>query len=469
MEFFQRPVAEPDPDLLVAMRETGSDIGQFIKRKQAEAELRKREEVQRFIAEVSERLATSTPDYEQTLRRLAQLAVPTLGDWCTVYLADSGEEIRRLEIAHADPAKDPLVQALDRYPVDPEGAHPANRVLRTGEPVLIPEIPDALIDAVAQDAEHARLIRMIGLKSAIVVPLRARGRVLGTITLIAAESGRRYGPNDLNVALEFAHRAALAVDNARLFAESERANRAKAEFLSTMSHELRTPLNAVIGYTSLLEQGIPVSIPEKALEYIRRVALSARHLLQLIEEILTYSRLEAGREVLAIEPVGIAELISEVRAMLEPLASEKGLRFRVQPPEERIEMRTDPRKVRQILMNLLGNAIKFTVEGEVEFTAWTEDDRVVLRVRDTGIGIAPENLARISEPFWQEQGGLTRGAEGTGLGLTIAYRLAHLLGGSVDAESTPGQGSLFTVILPLDASLAAHEPVGTPRSHPGIE
>lgn len=454
MEFFQRSVAEPDPDLLVAMREIASDVAQFTLRKRAEVELRKREEVQRFIAEVSERLASSTPDYEQTLRRLALLAVPVLGDWCTVYLADGDGAIQRLEIAHADPTKDPIVQALDRYPVDPEGAHPANQVLKTGEPVLITEIADALIDAIAQDAEHARLIRALGLKSAMIVPLRARGHILGTVTLIAADSGRRYGPDDLQVAVEFAHRAALAVDNARLFAESERANRAKAEFLSTMSHELRTPLNAMIGYTSLLEQGIPTAIPDAALEYVRRVGLSAHHLLQLIEEILTFSRLEAGREVLAIETVGLAQLVSEVRAILEPLAREKGIGFHVQAPERRVAMRTDARKVRQILMNLLGNAIKFTATGEVEFTASADEDHVVFRVRDTGIGIAPENLARITEPFWQEQRGPTRGAEGTGLGLTITDRLTRLLGGRLDVESTPGQGSLFTVTLPIGVAPA---------------
>jgi signal transduction histidine kinase len=218
-----------------------------------------------------------------------------------------------------------------------------------------------------------------------------------------------------------------------------------------MSHELRTPLNAVLGYTNLLESGIPEPLSEPVLKYVRRVSLSSRHLSQLIEEILAFSRLEAGRETVSPEPVDVGEVVREVEAIVEPLALEKGLRLEVNAAEPSPALRTDPRKLRQILLNLLGNAIKFTGEGGITFTTRAEGGDVLFCVRDTGIGIPPEHLERIFEPFWQVEQGTTRLAQGTGLGLTVSRRLAHLLGGTLRAESTPGKGATFILRLPLAA------------------
>jgi signal transduction histidine kinase len=213
----------------------------------------------------------------------------------------------------------------------------------------------------------------------------------------------------------------------------------------------------MIGYTDLLLLGVPEPIGERATEYVQRVALSSRHLLQLIEEILAFSRLEAGRETVVLEPVAVADLVSEIQAIMEPLAAEKGLAFRVQAPMDPVQLQTDPRKVRQILLNLLGNAIKFTDQGEVSFTADMEDDQIILEVRDTGIGIEPDYLSTVFEPFWQVQQTSTRTAAGTGLGLSITQRLVDLLGGSITMDSTPGTGTVFAVRLPLDSSAFASD------------
>ena len=449
MEFFQAAVAEPDEALLAAMAAMGSDIGQFIRRKDAEEQLRIQEETQRLFARVSTQLAAATPSYRDTLRSLAALALPALGDWCTIYAVDDAGRIERLEIAHADPAREPLAQELVQFPVDPNGPHPAMQVLRTGESVLLPDIPDELLAVVAENEEHLRILRQLGIRSGMIVPLVARGRTLGTITLVAAESGRRYTEQDLVVAQEFARRAALSVDNARLYAEAQQANRAKADFLATMSHELRTPLNAMIGYTDLMLSGVPEPLAPASQAYVKRVSLSAQHLLQLIEEILTFSRLEAGRETVTLVSTALSDLVDEVRAIIEPLAVEKGLRFLIHAPEEPVRVLTDPRKVRQILVNLLGNAVKFTEVGEIEFTAASEDGEVLLQVRDTGPGIEPEYLDNIFEPFWQVEQSATRSAQGTGLGLTVTQRLVGLLGGTLHVESMPGKGSTFAVRLPM--------------------
>ena len=235
----------------------------------------------------------------------------------------------------------------------------------------------------------------------------------------------------------------------QLYERVRQASQAKSEFLATMSHELRTPLNAVLGYAELLRLGVPDALPEGALRYVERIGASARHLLQLIEEVLTFSRLEAGREAVAATDVDLRELLDEVRAIIEPLAAAKGLAFEIVADEPPVRLRTDPRKLRQILINLLGNAVKFTPAGRVELSVEPADGQVRFRVRDTGIGLSPAQQQHLFEPFWQADQSTRRAAEGTGLGLAVSQRLARLLGGEIEVRSTEGVGSSFTVRLPL--------------------
>ncbi len=229
--------------------------------------------------------------------------------------------------------------------------------------------------------------------------------------------------------------------------EAEAASRAKSDFLAVMSHELRTPLNAIFGYTELLRMDVPVPIPDEARHHIERVQLSAQHLLHLIEEVLTFSRLDAGREQMRPERIDFGVLVREACQLVEPLALQKGLEFRCVAPDD-VVVEMDAGKLRQILLNLLGNAIKFTDQGSVDVTASATDSDVTLRVRDTGPGIRIEYHETIFEPFRQVEGGHTRRAGGTGLGLSVTRNLARLLGGDVALESTPGTGSTFTVVLP---------------------
>jgi signal transduction histidine kinase len=211
----------------------------------------------------------------------------------------------------------------------------------------------------------------------------------------------------------------------------------------------------MIGYAELLKMGVPEPIGDASRSQVERIRLAAHHLLQLIEEILTFSRIEAGRERVEVEPVSLKVLADEVCAIIEPLAEGRGLGFQVEVPDPSVVLRTDPRKVRQILLNLLGNAVKFTAEGEVRFHAARRGGRVLLEVRDTGIGIPPEEQEKIFEAFWQAETEMHARVSGTGLGLPVTLRLVELLGGEMRVTSAAGQGSVFSVELPLDSTAFA--------------
>jgi PAS domain S-box-containing protein len=404
-----------------------------------------------LLAQASSRLAASL-DYAETVRTVARLAVPELADWCFVEVQDEpGAPIRLLAAAHADPEKVELAfRVLRRFPIRPDDPHGTAKVLRTGEPELVPEIPPEFLELLGHDDEHRSILHEVAFRSSVSVPLTVAGRTFGVLSLVMAESGRRYGADDLPLARELAHRAAVAIENARLYEEALSANQAKAGFLATMSHELRTPLNAMIGYVDLLLLGVPEEIPAAARGQVERIRLASRHLLSIIEEILAFSRLEAGRETVEPEAVELGAVVGEVSAIIEPLAAGKGLIFRVPERVESERIVTDPRKLRQILVNLLGNAVKFTREGSVSFEVERDGGHVLLHVRDTGIGIDPRWQELIFEPFHQVDAAKTRSAGGTGLGLSVSRRLARLLGGDVTVESEPGRGSTFTVWLPAE-------------------
>jgi signal transduction histidine kinase len=402
-----------------------------------------------FLARSSAALASSL-DYETTLATVARLAVPEMSDWCAVDLVEEGGTIRRLSVEHEDPAKVQLVKELsERYPPAPDAATGAPNVIRTGKSELVQDVPDSLLVEAAPDAEHLRILRELGLRSYVIAPLAARDRVFGAITFVQAESGRRFDREDCLLVEDLAVRAAIAIDNARLVRELERALQAKSDFMATMSHELRTPLNAIIGYTELLEDGIPVEIPEAARQHAHRIGLAAQHLLQLIDEILTFARIQADRELVEMNPLYVKSLLSEIEAIIGPLAREKGLHFRMTADDVPDQVLTDTRKVRQILLNLLGNAVKFTEEGTVSLAVARRGDTLLLRVTDSGPGIPASEHRRLFEPFWQGDQSRTRKLGGAGLGLAISDRLARLLGGEITVESAPGAGSTFTFRLPI--------------------
>jgi signal transduction histidine kinase len=250
-----------------------------------------------------------------------------------------------------------------------------------------------------------------------------------------------------------AENAKSEADAAR--AEAESANGAKSDFLAVMSHELRTPLSAIMGYQELLADGITGPINEQQAQQLSRIKASARHLLSLIDEILTFTRIDAGREEVTLERVSLATILEPAAELVEPLARARGLHIEVMLPPDPVFVETDAVKVRQMIVNLLSNAVKFTDRGRIILTGDKHGDQLVISVEDTGIGISSDHFERIFEPFWQVEQKATRRAGGTGLGLTVTRRLALLLGGDVSVKSTPGEGATFTICLPLQTSEAS--------------
>lgn len=410
-----------------------------------------------FLADASRLLADSL-DYETTLATVAGLSLPYLGAWCIVDLCVDGE-MRRAAIVHTDPGLQALARELESgWPPEREDPLGIPRAVRTRETEIIASIPDEMLVDVARSEENLRILRALGMGALLSVPLLARGEVLGAITYVSPGGGRAHGEHDVALAEDLAARCAIALDNARLYRaaveaqrQAEQASVAKSQFLAIMSHELRTPLTGVISFAELLETEVLGPMEARQKEACARIMANSRHLVSIIEEILTLTQAEAGRLTVRPEEVDLVEIAREVVRILGPRAESGGVALHLECADPSLRLRTDPGKVRQILLNLVGNATNFTERGRITVTvdrAGPTGEGVRIHVRDTGPGIALEDQERIFEPFTQADSSHTRTVGGTGLGLSIARKLARLLGGDVTLRSTPGEGSTFTLHLP---------------------
>ncbi|MEP0983928.1 PAS domain S-box protein [Leptolyngbya sp. FACHB-17] len=415
------------------------------------------ERAQQFLSEASAVLASSL-DYQTTLERVAQLIVPELADWCTVHIVEEDNTIDQIATAHINPAKLEWAHQLqEKYPLDPNAARGAALTLRTGLPDFVPEIPDELLVQAARDPEHLEILRQVGFNSVMTVPLRTQARIIGVISFISAESGRRYTAVDLQLAEELAHRASLAIDNAQLYeiaqrdrAKAEAANRIKDEFLAVLSHELRTPLNPILGWTRMLRtKHLNATKTDQALDTIER---NAKLQAQLIEDLLDVSRILQGKMSLNIAPVNLAITIEAALETVRLAAEAKQLQIQTTLNSFSGSVLGDTNRLQQVVWNLLSNAVKFTPSsGRVEVCLEQVGTHAQIQVKDTGKGIHPEFLPHVFDYFRQEDGGTTRHFGGLGLGLAIVRQLVELHGGSVWAESLgPDLGATFVVRLPLN-------------------
>jgi PAS domain S-box-containing protein len=415
-------------------------------------ERRRREELLGFLAETGEKLASSL-DYATTLSTLARLAVPTLADWCMVDLVEEDGSVRRVEVVVAEPADAPLAERVRGFQARLDGnpRHPPTAVLLEGRSVLLPELTPESIPLYAHGEEHVRLISAMRASSLMAVPLVAHGHTLGVLTFIfTARSGRRYGTVELATAEELARRAALSLDNARLYRDAQRAVQLRDEFLSIASHELKTPLTPLTLKLRLLvreaeaQRESPLS--QRMLGHLEVGLRQVKKLAELVNDLLDVTRLSAGQLRIQREPVDLAALVREVVARFQSQAERAGcsLLLEVEGP---VVGEWDGLRLEQVVSNLLSNAIKYGAGRPVSIRVQAVETRARLVVRDEGIGIEPHTLPFIFRKF--ERGVSERHYGGLGLGLYVTHQILQAMGGTISAESTPGQGATFTVDLPL--------------------
>ena len=511
-----------------------------------------------FMAEASELLSSSL-DYEQTLKQVAQLAVPRLADWCAIDMVMPNGEIQRLAVAHEDPEKVRWAYELqERYPPDPDDPHGVAQVIRSGQPEFFPDLPEELLEElIGDDDELRRIVDELGLRASICVPLSARGRTLGALTLIAAEKHPVFDQADFELAVELARRAGIAVDNSRLFQEAETgANAARAlayvadgvvlldragfvrhwnpavalimgvdeeetlglrveavvpawdslsshvplvrpgeaigrpvtvpmvaqgrelwvsasgvdfgegtvyalrdvtderalektrsDFVATASHELRTPLAAIYGAVrTLRREDLELSAEDNA-TFLEIMEAESLRLAQIVDQILVAGQIDADAvdfDLETCDPVELAEGVLESAALHLP----DGISLHIDKKGTR-PIICDANKLRQVLVNLVDNAIKYSPEGgDVEIRLDAHNGECLIQIADEGLGIPSSERERIFEKFYRLDPHQTRGVGGTGLGLYICRELVERMNGRLEVESEPGKGSRFTVRLP---------------------
>jgi signal transduction histidine kinase len=341
-----------------------------------------------------------------------------------------------------------MVEYLERRPIKAGRGTVIGRVLLERTPVQIADIQ------ADPDYELTEASKLGGLRTLLAVPLLREGEPVGMFAL-ARRVVRPFTERQIELVTTFADQAAIAIENVRLFQEIqdksrqlEEASRHKSQFLANMSHELRTPLNAILGYTELILDNIYGDAPEKMRAVLERVQSNGKHLLGLINDVLDLSKIEAGQLTLSLADYSIKEVVHTVFAAVESLATDKKLTLEVKLPPDLPRARGDERRLAQVLLNLVGNAIKFTDSGCVTISAQTAADSYTMSVRDTGPGIAADDQVKIFEEFQQADSSATKKKGGTGLGLAIAKRIVEMHGGRIWVESAPGEGATFSFTVP---------------------
>lgn len=415
-----------------------------------------------FLAETRNLLATSL-EYEVTLQSVAQMVVPRMADWCTVHILDKQGWPQQVALAHVDPAKIEWARELQRemeqaYPYDPDAPMGLPNVLRTGKSELYADIPDELLMAVARDETELRIVREIGYSSVMVVPLVARGRVLGAIQFVATESGHHYDAQDLALAEELARYAATAVDNASLYQQVQQAVQLRDEFLSVAAHELKTPITSLKGHSQLITRQIAktgTAEPERLRRTLEVINQQSDKLAYLVTQLLDVSRLESGRMVLNKQLTNVSELIESIVASMRIATAAEKHKLTLKSAQRPVLAQVDALRLEQVTTNLINNAIKYSPQDSlIQIEVEPVDTQAMLQitVSDRGIGVPLEHRPHLFERFYQAQPG--NYVAGMGLGLYISRQIVELHHGQIEAEFPEEGGSRFIVRLPTGLEAA---------------
>jgi len=407
-------------------------------------ERRRIEQERQFLAEANVALSGSL-DYEQTIGTVAGLVVRHFADWCIVDIMEERENVRRLKVASADPANAALCARFEQVPVDRNRLHLVRSVIEGRQPLLVEHVSSEFLESVAQSPEHLQALRSVSPRSLMVVPLLMRGQLLGTVALVSSTLSRVYGPGDLRLALALADRAAVAIENARLYRASGDATQLRDQVLGIVAHDLRNPLSTILLNAAALKRfgPDPERRSQKRGDAIHRAATRMN---RLIQDLLDVAVMESGQLAIERARLSARELVAAAVDMQKPLASSSSLELRVDCDSDLPDIWGDRDRLLQVFENLIGNAIKFTNAGGcITVGATSRDREVIFHVADTGPGIAPENLPRVFDRFWQAT---STNRQGAGLGLPITKGIVEAHGGRIWVESTPSRGATFSFTIP---------------------
>jgi GAF domain-containing protein/DNA-binding response OmpR family regulator len=427
------------------------------------------------LGEVSQALS-STLDLDTVLSTIVARASQLAGaDSCTVYEYDERAEVLLFRATHK--LAEEVVDVARSSPIR-RGEGVAGRMAVTLEPIQIADIAEAG----AYSGPLRDVLLRTGTRALLGIPLLREDHLIGGLTVTRNTPGE-FSPQVVDLLKTLASQSALAIQNARLFREIEDKSRQlevvdrhKSEFLANMSHELRTPLNAIIGYSEMLQEDAADLGAEQFIDDLQKINAAGKHLLELINAVLDLSKIEAGKMELYLETFDVPALVRDIAAVIQPLAAKNTNRLEIRCADDVGTMRADLTKVRQALFNLLSNACKFTERGTISLgvarQAVDGRESMVFSVSDTGIGMTPEQLARLFEAFTQADAATTRRYGGTGLGLALSRRLCRMMGGDVTVESEAGRGSVFTIRLPAAVAETVEETVppaaASDRALPGV-
>ena len=412
-------------------------------------ERRRRESTQALLAQAGELLASSL-DIEVTLRSVARLIVPEVADWCAVYVRNEEGVLVREAIAHRDPEIEARLHRSSLHLPVTNVDHPVFNAIQTGQPTAIADMTPATFQVMSENDEHARTLHEIDTRSAILVPMAVRNTTLGAIAFFGTSGRRAFDEDDLALAADLGRRAAVALENARLYRKAQHAIEARDDVLAVVSHDLGNPLSAIRIGTTLLLSGLSEEERQTGgWKHLVGIRNSAEQMERLIRDLLEVKRIEAGQLSVERDKVQVGPLVAEAVELLTGIAEGKGVQLQTDIPAHIPAVYADRERILQAFSNLVGNAVKFTsAGGTIRITARPMDDMVQLSVTDTGSGISADDLAHVFDRYWQAKS-RRRGRQGIGLGLVIVKGIVEAHGGKVWVESEMGVGSTFHFSLPL--------------------
>jgi PAS domain S-box-containing protein len=405
--------------------------------------IKESESNQKFLTRASGVLASSF-DYSKTIGQVSELIVPDLADWCAVDIVTEDGSLERLSVAHRSPSPDAWPEVLRRN-VTPKqkGKAPILQAIELGAPVLWPEVTDDLLSAIAVDDEHLRMLRQAKMQSLMVIPIQARNRVLGSVSFVSSNPSHHFSEKDLKFYQELVWHVAIAIDNARLYAEAKKAIKIREEILGIVSHDLKTPLTSISIYAqTLMKKKGNVEI------LANRIHRTVSRMSRLISDFLDLAKIDAGHLAISKHINSVQKLIGEVADFVIPLAESKRLSIQQDVPQSPLFIECDHDRLLQVFQNIASNAIQFTPEnGKITLGAALKGQRILFWISDTGPGISKDAIPHIFERYWQakESKNIPHSA---GLGLFIAKKMVEAHGGELWVESGLGQGSSFCFSLP---------------------